>query len=356
MEVSSILINWYNQNKRQLPWRSTSDPYIVWVSEIILQQTRVDQGLAYFNRFVARFPDVYALASATEQEVLRNWQGLGYYSRARNMQIAAQAIVHEFNGVFPESSGELLKLKGIGPYTASAIASICFGEACPVVDGNVMRVIARYFGITIAVNSPEGYKAVLSAARLIIDREHAGTFNQAIMEFGALHCTPRRPMCESCPLQSGCAAFLSHTVDTLPVKIRPAKPRDRHFNYLAILHQDEGKQPEIYLQKRTGKDIWEGMYELPLIESPLAMEPEQLFDSPEWKTIFGGQQLQILAYSESYRHQLTHQTIYARFVSVQMEEPLAVSIDWQRIEVSHIRDYPIPRLIDKYFRQKKIIL
>lgn len=356
MEVSSKLIYWYNINKRQLPWRNTNDPYIIWVSEIILQQTRVDQGLEYFNRFVARFPDVLSLASASEQEVLRQWQGLGYYSRARNMHTAAQHIAGKMNGKFPESSAGLLKLKGIGPYTASAVASICFGEACPVVDGNVMRVVARYFGISIPVNTTEGYKAVFEAAQQIIDREHAGTFNQALMEFGALHCTPRQPACNSCPLQSGCVAFHEHTVNILPVKIKPAKPRDRHFNYLTILQQNESEQQEIFIRKRTGKDIWNGMYELPLIETSLAMEPEQLFGSPDWKTIFGGQQLQILAYSESYKHQLTHQTIHARFISVQMDEYPDGSADWQRIEVRHLRDYPIPRLIDRYLKQAKYIL
>ena len=356
MEVNRILINWYNQNKRPLPWRNTSDPYIVWVSEIILQQTRVAQGLEYFNRFVARFPEVFSLACASEQEVLKYWQGLGYYSRARNMQVAARSIVQEFNGIFPESSVELLKLKGIGPYTASAIASICFGEASPVVDGNVMRVIARYFGIKLAVNTPEGHKAVYEAALLILDREHAGAFNQAIMEFGALHCTPKRPMCDFCPLQIGCEAFHTHTVDILPMKIKLVKPRDRHFNYLIIIQNNKNGLQEIYLHKRTGKDIWNGMYELPLIETPLALKPEELIGSPSWNTIFGNQQLRILEYSDKYKHQLTHQTIYARFVSVYLEGTLGNNNDWQRIEVSQLPDFPLPRLIDRYLKQKKIIL
>ena len=356
MEFKNILINWYEQNKRQLPWRNTSDPYIVWVSEIILQQTRVDQGLGYFKRFVARFPNVFSLARASEQEVLKHWQGLGYYTRARNMQVAARTIVKEFNGIFPQSSGELLKLKGIGPYTASAIASICYGEACPVVDGNVMRVIARYFGIKLAVNTPEGYKAVYEAALQVIDRERAGAFNQAIMEFGALHCTPRKPLCDSCLLQSGCEAFRAHLVDSLPVKIKLAKPRERHFYYLAIFQKNEFGHQEIFIQKRKGKDIWKGMYELPLIESPSAIESEELFRSRGWITIFGEQQLQIIEYSDIYKHQLTHQTIYARFISVYIEEPLVGSSDWQRIEVGHLPEFPIPRLIDRFLKLKKIIL
>lgn len=356
MQVTHILINWYNKNKRQLPWRNSSDPYIVWVSEIILQQTRVDQGLEYFNLFVARFPDVFSLASASEQEVLRYWQGLGYYSRARNMQVAANTIVEDFNGTFPKSSRELLKLKGIGPYTAAAIASICYGEATPVVDGNVMRVIARLSGITLAVNTPEGYRAVYEAALQLMDGAQAGTFNQALMEFGALQCTPRKPMCESCPLLHYCKAFQNHSVELLPLKIKPAKPRDRHFNFLAILKNDESEGREIYLNKRTGKDIWKGMYELPLIESPDAMEPEELFRSAGWKTIFGEQDLSISAYSETFRHQLSHQTIHARFVSVHVAEPPAGSAGWQRVEISHLPDYPLPRLIDRYFKQKKFIL
>ena len=356
MEVSSILINWYHQNKRLLPWRNSSDPYVVWVSEIILQQTRVDQGLEYFNRFVARFPDVFSLACASEQEILRLWQGLGYYSRARNMQTAARLIVKEFNGIFPVSSKELLKLKGIGPYTAAAIASICYGEACPVVDGNVMRVISRFFGISLAVNTPEGYKAVYEATLLIMDREHAGTYNQAIMEFGALQCIPGKPVCNLCPLQPGCVAFQTQTIDKLPVKIKAARPRDRHFNYLVILPENESETKEIYLNKRTAKDIWKGMYELPVIESLSALEPEELFGSVGWRTIFGEQCMHISSYSEEYRHQLTHQTIYARFITVKVDVPPAGSDGWQRVKLSKIPDYPLPRLIDRYLKQEKYIL
>ena len=355
MEVDSILINWYKAHKRLLPWRNSSDPYIVWVSEIILQQTRVDQGLEYFNRFVERFPDVFSLACADEQEVLRYWQGLGYYTRARNMQVAARKIVQEFRGIFPESSSELVKLKGIGPYTAAAIASICFGEACPVVDGNVMRVIARYFGITAAVNRPEGHRAVHEAALRLIDHKQAGMFNQAMMEFGALHCTPRNPLCESCPLQTGCNAFYTKRTEMLPVKIKLARPRDRYFYYLAILAKNVQGQKEIYLHKRTGNDIWKGMYELPLIELSSAMEAENLFLSPGWKTIFEAQPLQILAFSDEYKHQLTHQTIYARFVSVQAEEPPAGSDEWLHVDINNLPDYPLPRLIDKYLKQEGII-
>jgi A/G-specific adenine glycosylase len=355
MEISKTLINWYSYHKRDLPWRSASDPYIIWVSEIILQQTRVDQGMEYFIKFIARFPDVFSLATANEQEVLKYWQGLGYYSRARNMHSAAKTVVEEMNGVFPVKFEELLKLKGIGNYTASAIASICFNEPCPVVDGNVMRVIARYFGITLAVNTPEAQKLIYETCNSIIDRTQPGEFNQAIMEFGALQCTPRNTQCISCPLQPGCEAYRTGRVESLPLKLKPARPRIRYFYYLLIQHEDKEGVQSIYMKKRAGKDIWKGLFELPLIESPAASEPDELYGSVDWKAIFNQQHVEIIEFSNEYKHLLSHQTIFARFVSLRIEGPLEGTNSWQQVSFSHVHEFPIPRLVDKYLKQHKIL-
>jgi len=355
MEISSTLINWYSQNKRDLPWRATSDPYIIWVSEVILQQTRVDQGMEYFNKFISMFPDVFSLAQASEQEVLKQWQGLGYYSRARNMHAAAKTIVEELQGIFPDKSEEMLKLKGIGPYTASAVASICFAEPIPVVDGNVMRVIARLFGITLAVNSSEGQKAIYKTCSLIIDRKHPGEFNQAIMEFGAIQCVPHKPACISCPLRYRCEAYRTGKVEDLPLKTKPAKPKTRYFNYLAVVHDDKDGDKVIYIKKRTGRDIWKGLYELPLIEMATASEPGELYGSQEWKAIFRQKPLEIVEWSNEYKHQLSHQTIHARFFYIRAENPPQGSDSWQRVKFSRLHEFPIPRLIERYFKHQKIL-
>jgi A/G-specific adenine glycosylase len=355
MEISNILINWYSQNKRCLPWRETNDPYKIWVSEIILQQTRVDQGLQYFIRFVDRFPDVSSLANAGEDEVLKLWQGLGYYTRARNMHTTAKIIKDEYFGIFPVKPEELLKLKGIGPYTAAAIASICFAEPVPVVDGNVMRVISRLFGITTPVNSADGKKAIHEICNEIIDKKRPGDFNQAIMEFGALLCTPQVPDCARCPLQPECEAFHRKLVDSLPVKLKQAVPRTRHFNYLAVIHKDMDGDEAIYIRKRTGKDIWKGLYELPLIELPAAAEADELYNSTGWNTIFGGKPLEIIERSDNFKHQLSHQTIQARFFLVRASEIQEQGNSWQQVKLAALGNYPIPRLIEKYLNQKKIL-
>lgn len=355
MEISKILINWYAGNKRNLPWRANTEPYIIWVSEIILQQTRVDQGLDYFNRFVARFTDVYSLADATEQEVLKYWQGLGYYTRARNMHACAKLIVNEFKGKFPTKSLELQKLRGIGPYTAAAIASICYGEPTPVVDGNVMRVISRYYGIDLAVNTPQGQKSIFEACNLIIDRKQPGEFNQSIMEFGALHCVPRNPECNSCPLQAGCEAFRLGKVESLPVKAKPSKPKSRYFNYLAVMQEDKDGEQVICLQKRNGKDIWKGLYEFPLIEMSQASGPEELYGSSGWNAIFKNQSIEIVEHSDNFKHQLSHQTIHARFVTIRMAGLPEGGKSWEQVRLSELSEFPIPRLIEKYLKHHKIL-
>ena len=250
------LIDWYHHQRRNLPWRHTRDPYFIWLSEVILQQTRVAQGLPYYQQFTEAYPTVFDLAAAPEQEIMRLWQGLGYYSRARNLSQTAQFIVQEQNGQFPDSYHKLLKLKGIGPYTAAAIASFAYDEAVAVVDGNVYRVLARVFGLATDITSTEGKKQFAQLANELLDVSQPATYNQAIMEFGALQCTPVSPDCLLCPFQANCVANATGQIAKLPVKTKKTKVRERFFNYFVII-----KNQEIALKQRTDRDIWQQLYD-----------------------------------------------------------------------------------------------
>ena len=263
VDFSLQIIKWYLVNKRDLPWRMTKDPYHIWISEIILQQTRVDQGLPYYFRFSEKFPNVASLANADEEEVLKLWQGLGYYSRARNLHDTAKYIAYELDGVFPEDYDSLIKLKGVGDYTASAIASICYDAQTAVVDGNVYRVLSRYFGIHIPINSSIGIKYFKELAQSLLPRNNVGNYNQAIMDFGSSQCKPNNPDCLTCPLNNGCMALNKSQVKTLPVKDKKIKIKKKFFNFLVFL-SEEG---ETILEKRTSDGIWKNMYQFPLIES-----------------------------------------------------------------------------------------
>ena len=260
---SKKLILWYLDHKRDLPWRTTAIPYYIWLSEIILQQTRVEQGLSYYQAFVSVYPTVKKLANASEQEVLKLWQGLGYYSRARNLHTTANYVSNELSGVFPTSYKELIKLKGVGDYTASAIASICFNEATAVVDGNVYRVLARYFGIATPINSSLGIKEFKNLAQQLIDIDNPGNHNQALMEFGARQCKPQKPNCEICIFNDSCIALQQKKVSELPVKLKKTKVKNIYFNYIVLISKNE----KTFLQKRIGKGIWQNLYEFPVIET-----------------------------------------------------------------------------------------
>ena len=262
MEFSYTLEAWYARNGRILPWRETQDPYRVWVSEIVLQQTRVEQGLGYYARFVQEFPDVAHLASASADHVMRVWEGLGYYSRARNMHCAARQIVAL--GAFPTCYEELRKLKGVGDYTAAAVASFCFGEARAVVDGNVYRVLARYFGLETPIDTAAGKREFRDLAQSVMDKKRPALYNQAIMDFGALQCTPKRPDCDSCPLAGSCQAFAGKRVGELPKKSRHVAITERHFTYVVVQNADDA----LLVHRRSGKDIWQGLYEPVLFERP----------------------------------------------------------------------------------------
>ena len=324
---SDIIIRWYAHHKRDLPWRTTKNPYRVWLSEIILQQTRVAQGLPYFRAFTSQFPTVQDLANASEQEVLKLWQGLGYYSRARNLHTTAQYIVAELNGVFPRTYQELLQLKGVGDYTASAIASFCYNEVTATVDGNVYRVLARFFGITTPVNSALAKKEFKQLAQTLIDVSRPAVFNQAIMEFGALQCTPQLPDCDSCPLSHACVALQQNKVNLLPKKDRKIKIRKRYFNYLVLL-TDAG---ETVMQQRIGKGIWQNLYEFPLIETPDEIQVKELLQEPSFVKFVNGQDFSIqLLNPKTTVHKLSHQHLYIKFWLIKLQKWEGNTISWKQ--------------------------
>ena len=334
---STKLLGWYALHKRALPWRQTKDPYVVWLSEIMLQQTRVAQGLPYFERFWNDFPTVHDLAQASEDAVLKRWQGLGYYSRARNLHKAAKRVSEQHNGNFPRTFEELIKLPGVGPYTASAIASICFDEVCAVVDGNVYRVLARHFDIDSPINQPTGIKAFQALAQTLIDSKAPGAYNQAIMEFGALHCTPKKPSCTTCPLTDSCLAYAHDRVAERPVKIKAKPVKKRYFHYLIPIDQNNNT----LLNKRDQKDIWQGLYEFPLVEAQNMLTVDALQthdDAPKWAKTANWTKFQ----EEAVIHKLSHQALYTYFYVIEnVDEPLPIS--W-----ANVADYAVPRLIERF--------
>ncbi|MFY0688146.1 MAG: A/G-specific adenine glycosylase [Cyclobacteriaceae bacterium] len=330
--VAIGLIDWYSREKRDLPWRNSGNPYKVWLSEIILQQTRVTQGLSYYYHFIETYPTVVDLASATEQQVLKSWEGLGYYSRARNLHKAAKQIVSQYDGHFPKTYDELLSLKGIGPYTAAAIASICFGQPTPVVDGNVFRVVARLFKVKEDISAPKTRKLFTNLLLDIIDSKQPGDFNQAIMELGALICTPKNPACDKCCIQTSCDSFQDKSWSQFPIKGKKVKVKKRKFSY--YLYQHEGY---IAMKKRSPGDIWEGLWEFQLTENDS--------NSKENEVPF-------------YKHILTHQIIEARFYKREVSDTaefndllnrfqlVAVSVDEvltlpkSKLIVNYLNDHP----------------
>ncbi|MCX6249500.1 MAG: A/G-specific adenine glycosylase [Bacteroidetes bacterium] len=346
MQFTKALLCWYNENKRDLPWRRVSDPYLVWVSEIILQQTRIGQGMDYYLRFIERFPDIKTLAIAEEQEVLKVWQGLGYYSRARNMHTAVKQIITTFNGRFPEQYEQILSLKGVGEYTAAAIASLSFNLSFPVVDGNVMRFFSRFFGIVEPVDTTKGKNEIRLRTLEMIDKKQPGTFNQAIMEFGALVCKPANPDCVHCIFNKSCYAFKHGVVSELPVKSKVPSQKLRYFNYLVILTRQETGGRSVYLKKRIEKDIWHNLYDFPMIETAKAVSLKKLRQTEEWKKIFGDHNVFVKNTSRDYRHVLSHQVIIARFYQINFNEELNSPL--LLTSLKKIADFPVPRLIENY--------
>lgn len=345
-ELQSELAQWFENHQRDLPWRAHPTPYYVWLSEVILQQTRVSQGLEYFNRFVERWPSLGDLAEADEEEVLKLWQGLGYYSRARNLHRCAKEVVRLYGGSLPADYQLLAKLPGIGPYTAAAIASIAFGLPHAVVDGNVYRVLARWFDIDIPINSNEGARTFSALAEELLDRDHPGLHNQAMMEFGALHCVPSNPDCLFCPLQPHCLAFANGTVGLRPVKIPKAKVRTRFLNYLVI----KDKNNNLLLRKRQGKDIWKNLYDFPCVESDHAVAVDEITQSPELFGLVQKKSCRIDRISPSYTHKLTHQTLIATFFEIKIFDFLPVIQENNILLVpeTELGAYPVPKLIENY--------
>lgn len=341
MSFSENIIKWYHFNKRDLPWRETTDPYKIWLSEVILQQTRVAQGLEYYHTFSEQFPTVNDLASAEEDFVLRLWQGLGYYSRARNLHKAAKIVVAQHAGQFPTDYHSLLTLPGIGEYTAAAVASFSANEVQAVLDGNVFRVLARFFGIKEPINSPKGKKIFLALANELIDSSNPALYNQAIMEFGALQCKPKSPDCATCPISSTCYAFTHDEVGILPLKLKKTKNRDRYFNYFIVREDDR-----ILVNKRGKGDIWQHLYDFPLIESTEDPEPGTWINHEEIAKAFGSN-ITFKYVSTRYKHVLSHQNIYARFFEI---TGTAINLDENKAW-----DYVLIKDLDKLAKSKLIV-
>jgi A/G-specific adenine glycosylase len=337
---------WYNHTKRDLPWRESQDPYHIWVSEVILQQTRVQQGLDYYYRFLKLFPDVKSLAAADEEEVLKAWQGLGYYSRARNMHHAAKTIMKEYNGDFPADYSSIRNLKGIGDYTAAAISSIAFGLPHAVVDGNVYRVLSRLFGISTPIDSAAGKKEFSNLAQIMLDTDHPGEFNQSLMELGALQCLPVQPDCVECPLSMKCFAFAHQSIADYPVKSKQVKQRDRYFNYLYLHHSNI-----LFLEKRDNKDIWSNMYQFPLIETPGPSTPEEVITSSKWRNILGKRAFIIENIHPERIHLLTHQRLHIRFFSIRVEDEKTAGHLFS-VKVDDLIRYPVPKPVENFLLEK----
>lgn len=345
MLLSKKLIQWYLQNKRSMPWRETKEPYHIWLSEIILQQTRVAQGLPYYNAFIKAFPTVFDLANASEEKVLKLWQGLGYYSRARNLHASAKYVANELNGVFPTSYKELLKLKGVGDYTASAIASICYQEPVAVVDGNVYRVLSRIHNIDTPINSTEGVKVFKQLATEALNKEQPADHNQAIMEFGAMHCKPQNPNCTTCTLQEDCGAWRKGTVPVLPVKLKKVKIKKRYFNFLVFLVDNE----LTVIEQRKGKGIWEGLYQFPLIETTKGISSEELVTNEYFLNYVKTSPYELTLFNDEYVvHKLSHQHLYTKFYVIHVKGGVQESNDIGFVKVSGVKQYPVPILIGNF--------
>jgi len=340
MIFTKTVTRWYSNNKRILPWRQTKAPYYIWLSEIILQQTQVKQGLPYYEAFVAKYPTVLDLAKADEREVLKLWQGLGYYSRARNLHATAKYIVSNLNGAFPNNYKDLIKLKGIGDYTASAIASICFNEVTAVVDGNVYRVLSRFFGIDTPINSSKGIKEFKALAQELIDKKNPAEFNQAIMEFGAVQCKPKNPDCNVCPLNNGCIAFNKNRITELPVKIKSAKAKIKHFNFLVFISKDK----KTILEKREGKGIWQNLYQFPQVETNKIVSYNQFKALIKNHDLLEGIPFELRLYNKNaIIHKLSHQHLHTKFWIVTVDR-----LNTKGVLVDKIHDFPVPILIGNF--------
>ncbi|HEY4060300.1 MAG TPA: A/G-specific adenine glycosylase [Puia sp.] len=347
---TKILLKWHTaENTRAMPWKGEKDPYKIWLSEIILQQTRVEQGWAYYEKFVEAFPTIHDLAIAPEQLIFKLWEGLGYYSRCRNLIATAKKIDGEYGGKFPDQYGEILALKGIGPYTAAAIASFAFNLPHAVVDGNVLRVLSRYYGDSTPIDSTAGKKIYTGLADSLLDKEQAGLYNQAIMDFGAIICKPQNPLCSTCVQQSGCQAFQKGWVDRLPVKEKSIRKKERWFYYF-LIETPDGK---IYIRQRKEKDIWEDLYEFVLWETdePLYINDAAVLRSDFILRIFGRQSIAVPYISRLYRQELSHQTIRGQFITIRLTDRLPVlDKEYLLIDRRELTEYAFPKFINAWLQ------
>jgi A/G-specific adenine glycosylase len=339
------LMEWHRRhNSRSLPWKGERDPYKIWLSEIMLQQTRAEQGLPYYLRYVAAYPTVQDLAATEDDAAFKLWQGLGYYARCRNMLATARQITNEYEGVFPDTYEGLLGLKGVGPYTAAAIASFAYGLPKAVVDGNVYRVLARYFGISTPTDSTEGKKCFQQLADEVLDRTDSAAFNQAMMDHGATICTPANPKCDECPVAAACVARAEGLVALLPVKGKKVAVRKRYFHYIMLVHEGE-----MYLRVRSGKDIWKGLYEPLMIEADAALDVKGLQQSEPFRKL---DIAEVPQYEGMLSQKLTHQIIESRFFNIHSDKRPSLA-DGIWVEMGRLKEYPFPKTLLSFFEKKK---
>jgi len=353
-DFGNVLIGWYRQNKRLLPWRETSDPYKIWLSEIILQQTRVQQGSSYYLRFIEEFPDIHSLAAASQDKVYKMWQGLGYYNRAANLMQAAKTISQDFEGKFPTSPEELMKIKGIGSYTAAAISSFAFNVSAPVVDGNVFRFLSRFFGIETPINTLSAKKEFEKIAKSLMLNHTPGEFNQAMMEFGALYCTAKNPDCANCIFINNCFAGKNGLAWKFPVK-KPKTAVKKKYLFYFLFEIESEKTTKIFIRKRSETDIWKNLYDFPVAEYDTPVEPEIALADMMKQTNNTG--FVIKNISPEYKHQLTHRQIHATFLRLMVDKKFDLSYKNSLIliKLGDIEKYPVSRLIEKYLKEQKII-
>ena len=347
MNFSQILLDWYCLNKRDLPWRKTHNPYFIWLSEIILQQTRVEQGLPYYLKFIHEFPTVIDLAQSKEDRVLKIWQGLGYYSRARNLHFSAKYIMENYQGKFPKEYNEILNLKGIGEYTAAAISSFSFGLPYAVVDSNVVRVLSRYFGIDMSFDTSLGKSKYRKLAQDLLDKQNHAENNQAIMDFGAIQCTPKSPKCDNCPFILNCVAYNTNSINKFPVRNKKNNVKKRFLNYLFI-----NTDNHIVLDKR-GPGVWQGLYDFPFLEFSVKKNDEQVMFSNEWMRFFNNIDYKIESVSDEYMHKLSHQHIFAKFWKINVKRTSLCNHNF--IKKSSLKNYPVSILTDKFLRENDMI-
>ena len=346
MNFSNELINWYSQNKRDLPWRKTNDPYKIWLSEIILQQTRVVQGMPYYYNFVRQFPTIFDLSNASEDKILKLWQGLGYYSRARNLHFTAKYICSEYDGKFPETYKEILSLKGIGSYTAAAILSFAFNKHYAVLDGNVIRVLARYFGVNTFYDTTFGKNEFQNLANTNLPTQNSDVYNQALMEFGALVCKPKNPDCYNCIFIDNCFAKNNSLINELPIKSNKTKVKNIYLCFLIV----SNRESVLFYKKKSG--VWSGLYEFPSIEFLNNLSNNEILESDELASFFKNEKFHLNHISPTIIHKLSHQKIHAKFLHIDCKT--INNFDYLKICISEVNKLPVSRLIDKYLSKNSI--